>query len=413
MKSVRNTIFAGSLLAAAATAQSPSFTVVDLGNVGADGQPFQVANNGLIAGAATVGGALHAVLWYNGRMLDLGTPGLQGSNSQTFGVNLLGQAAGEAETPHSAGGEDLCSFAALGLPSPGGTCLPFLWQNGVMSALPTLGGNNGIALKINVLGEVADTAEKSIPDSTCPSGFTQHEFAPVIWRNRAVQELPAYPGDPDGSALAINDLGQAAGASGYCTPSSPITAINLQPLHALLWEDGKATDLGTLGGTGHFFGIQAENLNNFGRVIGWSDLAGDASFHAFLWTRETGMQDLGTVGSDVNSLAIGINDLGEVVGVSLDANFNPRAFLRVGQQLVDLNQLIPNGPLYLATACFINDSGEIIGIAVEKTTGDVHGYVAVPNHNGNTRENVPAATPMQSSESAGAPQLKRFAIGRR
>jgi probable HAF family extracellular repeat protein len=68
-------------------------------------------------------------------------------------------------------------------------------------------------------------------------------------------------------------------------------------------------------------------------VVGWSDTKGDTNFHAFLWTRGTGMQDLGTVGTDVNSLAIGINDNGVVVGASLDVNFNPRAFVSVGQSL--------------------------------------------------------------------------------
>ena len=75
----------------------------------------------------------------------------------------------------------------------------------------------------------------------------------------------------------------------------------------------------------------ALNLNNHGQVIGSSDLQGDASFHAFLWTRETSMQDLRTLQGDVDSAAIGINDNGQIVGVSIDANFNPRAFLRQGR----------------------------------------------------------------------------------
>src|ERR1035438_2927730 len=113
------TIAAGSLLAAVAMAQSPRFTVTDLGKVGPLGQPLQITNNGLVAGAAAVGSALHGVLWYNGRMLDLGTPGLKGQNSQAFGVNVSGQSVGEAETSNpDPKGEDFCGFAALGLPSP-------------------------------------------------------------------------------------------------------------------------------------------------------------------------------------------------------------------------------------------------------------------------------------------------------
>jgi probable HAF family extracellular repeat protein len=415
-------IVAGSLLASMAMAQSPRFTVIDLGNTGPSGQPLQVTNNGLIPGMTTVSsGALHAVLWYNGRIVaDLGTPGLNGQNSIAFGANVFGQAVGEAETPNpdpktpDGTSEDFCQFAALGLPSPGNTCLPFLWQSGVMNPLPTLGGNNGGATEINTLGEVAGTAENGIPDSTCPStGPQYYQFKPVVWRNRAVQELPTYNGDPDGLAQSINDLGQAAGGSGECTSVvSPILQVYLHPLHAVLWEGQNAINLGTLGGTGHYFGIWAENLNNFGQVIGFSDLKGDTNFHAFLWARATGMQDLGTVSGDVNSVAIGINDAGQVVGVSLDMNFNPRAFLRVGNKLMDLNELVPaNSPLYLATACSINILGEIIGIAIDKSTGDVHGYLAVPNLSRNSE--APALTQMPESESTRRLQLQRFALGRR
>jgi probable HAF family extracellular repeat protein len=104
-----------------------------------------------------------------------------------------------------------------------------------------------------------------------------------------------------------------------------------------------------------------------------------------LWTRETGMQDLGTVPGDANSLAIGINDAGQVVGASLDATLtNFRAFLRQGQDLIDLNTLVPAGsPLYLGTACFINAAGEIVGIAIDKS-GNFHAYLAVPNNTSHT-----------------------------
>jgi probable HAF family extracellular repeat protein len=385
-RAVFKTTVVGHLIAAAAMAQSPTYKVIDLGTVGFNGQPFAVTKNGLVAGATQTGNTLQAVIWYNGKTIDLGTPGLTGGNSQAFSVNAWGQSVGEAQTGSpDPQGEDFCGFAALGLASSGTTCLAFVWQDGVMHPLPTLGGNNGVANQINGAGQTVGMAEKDTPDSTCPSGGPQQlEFKPVAWQNGTVRELPTYAGDPDGNAHAINDSGQAAGGSGVCAAFNPIWLTNLQPLHALLWESGKIVDLGNLGGTGHGDGIMALNLNNRGQVIGSSDLPGDAAFHAFLWTHDNGMQDLGAVQGDVDSAAIGINDMGQIVGVSLDASFNPRAFLRQGQELIDLNTLVPAGsPLYLASACSINTAGEIVGFAFDDS-GNVHAYLAVPNSTSHT-----------------------------
>jgi probable HAF family extracellular repeat protein len=406
-------IAAGSLLAGLAMAQPPRYTVTDLGAVGPAGQPFFITNNSLVSGAAAFpGNTLHAVLWYKGVKLDIGTPGL---NSMAFGVNQSGQAVGEGET-HSLDpkGEDFCGFAALGLHSPGTTCRPFLSQRGVMIPLPTLGGNNGAANYIDNHGGVAGMAENASKDPGCPV----NQFKPVIWQNGKIQELPTHPGDPDGAAFAINDHGQVVGGSGDCTAFNTISLVYLQPLHALLWQDGKATDLGNLGGTGHGNGIEAVNLNNQGQVVGNSDLKGDASFQAFLWTRETGMRPLGTLPGDANSAAIGINDAGEVVGVSLDASFNPRAFLRHGGVMTDLNTLVPAAsPLFLLTACSINSHGEIIGIAVEKSSGDVHGYLATPGNRKDGSESAEpdvqgAASPTGLSEDARKLLQQRLPFGR-
>jgi probable HAF family extracellular repeat protein len=114
-------------------------------------------------------------------------------------------------------------------------------------------------------------------------------------------------------------------------------------------------------------------------VVGYSDLTGDSTFDAFFWTKETGMQDLKTLSGDVASLGIGINDTDEVVGVSLDKNFNPRGFYWHNGTMADLNTLVQSNPaaLYLITACSINARGKIIGIAVDGA-GNMHGYLAAP-----------------------------------
>src|ERR1022692_455198 len=124
-QTVLKSIVGGSLLAAVAMAQSPTYKVIDLGTVGPNGQPFVITNDGLVAGAVQNGNTLQAVLWYKGKMIDLGKHGLQGPNSQAFGVNGFGEAVGEAQTTTpDPNGEDFCGFKALGLSSSGTTkCL--------------------------------------------------------------------------------------------------------------------------------------------------------------------------------------------------------------------------------------------------------------------------------------------------
>ena len=379
-----------SLLAALAlpdalTAQQPlsapgRYSVTDLGVVGPEpGQPFSVTQDGLVSGnALTKEGVTHAILWFGGIKLDIGKKGLGGSNSVAFGANQWGQVVGEAETGAAdPNGEDFCGFKFFGLPSSG-SCLAFVWQNDKMTALPALGGNNAGANQINNHGDVAGYAETAAPDSGCPSPQVL-QFKPTLWSKGKAWELRTFSGDKDGTALGINDNGQVVGASGDCALFNPNLLFPLQPLHALLWDHGTMTDLGTLGGTGHGFGNVALNLNSKGHVVGNSDLTGDTAGHAFLWTKATGMQDLGTLPGDFISAGLGINDQDEVVGVSLDSTFNPRAYLRRNGHMFDLNKLIPpNSALALLVACSINDRGEIIGLAVDTGTGEPHGFLARP-----------------------------------
>jgi probable HAF family extracellular repeat protein len=377
MKSIVTLIAAGSLLAAIATAQT-RYTITDLGLVGGSpaAGPRFITNNGLVAGGAAIpDGKVQAVLWSKGKnqSTDIGAPGLGGPNSWAGGANESGSAVGGAQT-NIPDNEDFCGFNAMGLPLSGTSCLPFVYQNGAMTKLPTLGGPNGFANVINNRGVVAGLAQKNTRDAGC----SVSQFKPVIWTNGKIQELPTYPGDPDGTALGINDNGQVVGLSGPCAPFNANLGFYLLDSHALLWQDGKATDLGNLGGDGGFGGNHACAINNQGQVVGHSDLTGDTTFHAYLWTKETGMRDIGTLPGDFASLANAINDSGQVVGASLDSMFNLRAVAWQNGVPVDMNTLIPaNTGLFLLIAGQINSRGQIVGIGVT-STGDVHGFLATP-----------------------------------
>jgi len=135
-------------------------------------------------------------------------------------------------------------------------------------------------------------------------------------------------------------------------------------------------DLGNLGG-------ELENaafaINDRGQIVGASDLPGDTAQHAFLWQKGV-MTDLGTLTGDVVSAACAINNKGQVSGVSIDASGqNLRAFLWQNGVMTDLNSLIPaNSPLYLLHGFGINSRGQIVGFALQTSTGDVHAFLATP-----------------------------------
>jgi probable HAF family extracellular repeat protein len=354
------------------------YTITDLGTLegGTFSQPFFINRYGLVSGSSNLpDGNQHATLWLEKLKVDIGAPGLGGPNSIAFGDNNGSNVVGEAETSTSdPNGEDFCGFGTHLI------CLPFFWQDGEMIQLSTLGGNNGEATAINNRGKVAGFAENSTPDPGCPTPQVLH-FEPAVWEKGVIHQLPTSRGDPDGVAFMINDNGQVVGGSGTCATFNTNFLYNLVPVHALLWEKGKAIDLGNLGGkTGQAGGNIAYDINNQGQVVGNSDLPGDTTFHAFLWTRRTGMQDLGTLSGDVASVSISINDAASVVGASIDAKFNPQAFLWEKGVMTDLNTLIAgHSPLYLLTGCSINSRGEITGLGLT-STGEVHTYLATPTH---------------------------------
>jgi len=381
----------------------PHFKVVDLGPVGpasSAAQPYNITADGLISGEIVVPNPRNssesvsqAVLWDGTKLKNISNPGLGGPNTIAYSVNFWGQAVGQADTEtRDPIGEDFCGTAALGLAHTGNTCVPFLWQDGAMVALPRLKskagreGSNGQAYQNNSFGMIVGTAENNEVDSTCPGASVSPQtiqFKPVLWIKpfplspAIIQELPTIDGDPDGYASAVNDLGQAVGATGPC---GRFNAENsLVAIHAVLWQNGKAINLGNLGGDGMFFGIFANGLNDRGQVVGTSDTTGDQSFHGFLW-QEGHITDLLPLPSDAFSYAVTVNNEGVVLGLSISDSFSTTAVLWRNGPAIDMNTLVsPDTALYLESACSINDEGEIIGFAALKSNpSEAHAYLAIP-----------------------------------
>jgi probable HAF family extracellular repeat protein len=362
----------------------PHYRVKDLGTLGGTfSMAFGLNDKGHVGGGAGLpNGSQHAFLWTKGGGLKgLGTLG--GPNSIAGGPNEKDALPIEAETSKPDPlGEDFCGFGT------GLICLGAVWKNGAMTPLSTLGGNNAYALGINNKGHAVGIAENDTQDSSCTSGTPSQvlRYEGVIWdANGKIRELPPLPGDTVGFALGINNQDQTVGGSGTCS-NTPLLPLQIGP-HAVFWKrDGSPVDLGSLGGKIY---NTAAALNDRGEVVGGSNLSGDKTIHTFLWTKERGMRDLGTVGSDLASLPGGmggINNKGQVVGQSCDADPltaktppNCRAYLWQNGDMKDINSLIPaDSTLHLVFGFGINESGEITGYAVEKSTGDVHAFLAVP-----------------------------------
>jgi len=348
------------------------------GGTNAEGNSINVEN--VVAGFATLPGntVMHAAFWRNGANgHDMGTLGGPNSAVAWPNRNDRGVFAGIAETAKAQPNGETWSCAAAVFflaPPTGNVCLGFRWEGGHMTALPTLGGDNGFATGINNRGQIVGWAENSIHDPSCASPQVL-QFEAVLWgpKNNEFQQLPPYQSDPDGAATAINNEGQVVGISGLC--GSAVGGASAE--HMLLWDNNRVVNLPTLGGA---YWNTPMDINENGDVTGFSDLPGDSvaapNFNAFIWTRKNGTANLGTLSGDNVSEGLGINDQDQVVGVSFPSG---HAFIWQRGTIIDLNTLIPrNASVILTDAQEINDEGVITGQAQAKNGSTLYAFVAIP-----------------------------------
>jgi len=361
--------------------QKVQYVVKDLGTLGGTaGVAEGISDHDWVVGDANLPGdqSVHATLWRNGMVTDLGTLGGVNSQEQWPVKDLRGQIVGDAETAAADPfNEDFCGFDAnSGVPPTGLICVGFLWQNGVMTALPTLGGNNAQALGINNRGQAVGMAEQNTQDPNCilPQVL---DIQAVIWgpKTGEIQILPPLPGDISAWGIGINDAGQVVGLSGNCLSPNFNAPGAPTPQHAVIWQNGTVTNIGTLGGSYIF----PWAINSKGQVTGQASPPGDTTLHSFLW-RNGVMTDLGEIPGDFGSIAFGLNDAGQVVGGSCDQNFNCRAFLWNDGVMTDINSLVKPGStsLFLIFGNDINSRGEIASFAFDQSSGEFHAAMAIP-----------------------------------
>jgi probable HAF family extracellular repeat protein len=236
--------------------------------------------------------------------------------------------------------------------------------------LGTLGGPGSYANALTNGGVVVGCSDVA--------GAGVHAFS---WQAGTMRDLGTGTSGNDGNscAYAANDAGAVAGraASG----------------NLVVWKDGAVTDLGVKGtvggmnldgivvgsynpgGASRAFAWRAgvlQDLGNLGANAGTAssanainargDIVGNSNNHAFVYQNGL-MRDLGTLGG-ASSIARGIDDAGEIVGMAADANGVPTPFVYRGTM-----QAIANAAGYSA-AIAINARGQVIG------SGEgIYGYV--------------------------------------
>ena len=344
--------------------QSKRGEITDLGTFpgGTSSGPNWISDSGWIAGAATNGQIdpvagfpeINAALWRNGQLLNLGAFG--GYESLAWSVNDRGQAVGFTANTIP---DQFAGFVSFGYSAT--QTHAFLWQNGRMQDLGTLGGPDSDALLINERGQIAGISITTIDPAT-----QQATVDPFLWENGKMIDLGTL-GGTSATPDAINNNGQVVGISNLAGD---------QTWHPFLWSNGVLKDLGTNGGS---FG-EARWINDGGHAAGWATLPGDFVVHATLW-KEGKIVDLGATADLPCSYANGINNLGQVLGALQhcpNVIAGREALLWEKGDLVNLNTLIPLGSeIVLIQAITANDRGEIVAEG-RLLNGDLRAVLLIP-----------------------------------
>lgn len=327
-----------------------------------------------VALGLALAGQAHAVGMY--QVVDLGT--LSGNQSFALDINESGVITGNSRT----------STTTLPL-------LAYRWENGVMTALPVLPGNNNFSrgYAINdagvIVGEDNNNSTKAfkfengvttqIDGLQGPgSGGVAHDInnsgqivggssngsttRPFLHENGITIDLGVPAGLPNsfGRAWAINDDGDIVGVA---RRADNVTS------QATIWKEVNgtyaATTIGSLGDGNRF--SEAFAINDDEVVVGYSNVVIGTSTRdrGFIWTELTGLVELGTLGFN-HSRATDINNRGQVVGNATafagNASFGGAAFLYEDGDLFNLNSFLVNPAGWvLLSAEGINEQGQIIG----------------------------------------------------
>ena len=143
----------------------------------------------------------------------------------------------------------------------------------------------------------------------------------TLWRNNAIIDLGVVPGMEDSGAVAINNVGQIVGSSGFMDKETyEITS------KAFLYEAGVMNVLSVPSAESY-----GGDINDSGIVVGtmraWG---GPSNWHAYVFANgvATNLNSLIPSGSGLHlAFARGINNAGQIVGTAVDAQGRHHAYL--------------------------------------------------------------------------------------
>ena len=279
-------------------------------------------NDGQVVGYSYTAADLsnsNAFIYANGTMTDLGQPYGAFTTSGT-GINDSGTVVGRGQHSfrYSGGPHHLLPFKiadAYGINSSGQivgrstNSQAVLLSNGVTTGLGSLGSGDftSIAWAINDAGDVVGGSFGNGVD-----GFGHDAMHAFLYRNGQMADLGSLGGSYC-NASAINAAGTMITGYGWTVsyyPGGPSMC------YAFLYMNGHMTDLGTFGGQNSW----AAGINALDQFVGYADMPSDVE-HAFFYSNGQ-MKDLnGLVDSSatgwVLSEATDINDYGSITGYGI------------------------------------------------------------------------------------------------
>jgi probable HAF family extracellular repeat protein len=273
----------------------------------------------------------------------------------------------------------------------------FQWKDGAVNDLGVLpGGSSSASTFISASGLIAGFSQNGKIDPLFP-GFP--ESRAVLWSHGKIRNLGTLEGGHESAANALNSEGQVVGGALNTIPDSNAMTLSIglgnyfppipYQVRAFLWQQGVMQDLGTLpGGTD----AQAVLINEAGQVAGWSYTSSAPSAvcaaegfplttGSFLWDRESGMVNLGTLGGSC-TLAGNLNSRGQVSGVSyITGDTYQHAFLWDDKKIRDLGDSFGGN---MAGTSAMNDRAQVVGWAT--FPGDITFHAALWKHVGKTTD---------------------------